>query len=191
MGENLSLKQKRQRKYNNSVKGVARQLRSNHGYSVEDSIYIARKCLNDFSTCTICGLPQYFNRTQFSYIKGTDRENRRLCPDRIDLHLPHTLDNTRITCFGCNTLRGAARLSDHEVLAYVNIWYERRYSLKDLWWMNRPGKPGTLFRSIHMERRALKLLDLEGLKELESLHIKIGESTPSIAGSGLNTWGGT
>jgi hypothetical protein len=90
-------------------------------------------------------------------MRGDERVNRRLVPDHIVPGRDHYLENIRILCFTCNDIRGAAICSDEQILQKVVRWYEDRFSMKLLWWLNRPGKPGTLFRNKYMKRKAEKL----------------------------------
>lgn len=177
-----SQRRKWDQKYNSSVLGVARQLRSNHGYDRDSSVIIARKCLCDYQRCEICGLPQYWNRTQKFYYFDKERVNRRLVPDHIIAGGPSDLSNTRILCHSCNSLRGPAWKPDDIVLDYIKEWYEKHYPLRVLWWLNKtPGCGGTLFRNIYMERKAIKLLGQDGVIQLATLNIHLGTQNSSPA----------
>lgn len=178
-------KAKRQRKYNASAKGIARQFRSNYGFSYEDSIFIARKCVHDLQRCEICGLPQWWNRAVLKvrglFLRGDERVNRRLVPDHIIPGFDSRLENIRILCYACNDFRGAGILTDEEVLSKVRWWYRENFSLRDTWWLNNsPGKGGTLFRNLFMLKRAIRNLSPSGLSELKYLQIELGDS-PDIS----------
>lgn len=124
-------------------------------------------------------------KTRGIYIRGDERVNRRLVPDHITPGRDNCLDNVRILCYACNDIRGAAILSDQEVLEKVRWWLRENFALKFLWWLNtEPGKGGTLFRNRFMERKAIKLLGPDGLQELANLKITISDSAPDIAGLG-------
>jgi hypothetical protein len=155
-----NLKMKRQ--YHSSIRGIATKFRAHHNFMYDDSLLIARKCVDDFQRCEICGLLQWWNRVVLKnrgiYLRGDERVNRRLVPDHIIPGTDSRLENIRILCYACNDIRGAAIKTDIEVLHEVRWWYKENFSLRDLWWLNEtPGKGGTIFRNKYMKHKAEKL----------------------------------
>lgn len=60
----------------------------------------------------------------------------------------------RLLCHACNSLRGAARLSDEEVLLDVRDKWRWFIGLRYLWWLNTsPGVGGRLHRNDYCDRR--------------------------------------
>lgn len=170
------ISRKARKRYNSSIKGIARQFRSNYGYSEKDSFYLAEKCVNDFQRCNICGVPCWFLKIQKIYLRGNSRKNRRL---QIDHIIPFNgknsfLENTRILCNSCNDLRRNAKVSDETVLRQIRRWYRENYYLKLLYWLNEePGNGGTLFRNKVMQSKAFKLLGSSGLTDQMNLQIQM------------------
>lgn len=151
------------RKYNNSVKGIARQLRSNHGYNQEESFLLAKRLTDDYCRCYICGIPVWWLKVHKGYYPGKLKEEkmrRRLTVDHIDPNGTSILSNSRPLCAECNNLKGANRLSDEEVLEKMKYWW-RNYSgvpLRFLFWLNEDG---TLFRNKFMDRKERKFRETE------------------------------
>ena len=129
------------RRFRRSKKGVALDIRHKHGYSVEDTAALAKAILDPYTRCAICGVPG-------RWLAGKRREGwrrpliYRLTIDHLVPSGPSTLSNTRILCFLCNQHRGAAILTDEEVLRKTTAWYYNRgFTSKDLWWLH--SSPGT------------------------------------------------
>ncbi len=130
----------KQSSYDRSIRGKARWLRKDHGYSIEDSRHLATLLLDPYCRCVICGVPRRWLIAQD--MRGLHWKG--LSVDHIEPGGPSTLGNTRILCRLCNGARGAKRLTDVQVLHRVRGWYEwRGYAFKDLWWMcSSPGHGG-------------------------------------------------
>jgi hypothetical protein len=125
----------RQRAYRASVRGVAAKLRANCGLNKADSERWAAILLDDFTSCAICGIPRHkLIRLGTWEIGGRRHNSRRLSLDHVT---PGVNDgNYRPLCYSCNTLRGAAVLSDGEVLLKMRGWYMALFPLRKLWWLH-------------------------------------------------------
>ncbi len=128
------------RRFDRSVKGKARWLRKDHGYSVGDSLHLASLLLDPYTRCAICGVPRRWLLSQ----EKRGLHWKGLSVDHIEPAGPSTLTNTRILCRLCNGTRGAKQYTDAAVLHRVSGWYEwRGYARKDLWWLcTSPGVGG-------------------------------------------------
>jgi len=112
------------------------------------------------SRCAICGLPTYLltvyrERGWPEFILGR-RDGAGSHPRlTIDHVVPGWNDGElRLLCHACNSLRGACRLTDEEVLAEVRDKWRWFSGLRFLWWLNEsPGVGGRLHRSAHTSRR--------------------------------------
>jgi hypothetical protein len=137
----------RYRVYAASVAGIAKNLRSDHGYTLAESRVLAVKLLAETSKCEICGTPGWLIRLNHRkggpFLSGTEKQNRRIHPDRVDTTKPHTLSNTRLLCPACNLRRGAEKYTDEEVLRWVRERWLSIFNPRMLWWLNtEPGKGG-------------------------------------------------
>lgn len=133
----------RQTRYDRTVKGKARWLVKDHGFSSGDALILAERLLDPYTRCSICGVPlRWLLAHHHAGWKG--KHWRGLSVDHIAAGGVSTLRNTRILCRLCNTIRGAERHTDEEVLFKVRWWYENRgFASKDLWWMcSAPGRGG-------------------------------------------------
>ena len=133
--------------YNSSHKGIANHLRSQHGYSKEESALLAVLLLNDETRCSICGIPSWLVKLNYKkggpFFLGSRAAHARLHPDRIDTSQPHTLANTRPACPHCNIRRGAERYTDIEVLRWIRRRWTDIFPPRLLWWLNtEPGLGG-------------------------------------------------
>ena len=107
-------------------------LRVAHGYSKEDSMFLATLLVNPNTTCGICGVPLY-------WLQSLERKGRLWNSLQVD-HLraggPSTLENTRILCQPCNTNRGDEEHTDEETLAMTRRFFEsKNFTSKELWWI--------------------------------------------------------
>lgn len=144
-------------RYNNSIKGIARQLRANHGYDKKDSEILAELLTDDWCRCFICGIPVWWIKAHkglFPSRMQEDKMRRRLTVDHINPNGPSVLENSRPLCAECNILQGANRLSDEQVLSEVRNWWRNKsgIGLRFLFWLNIfPKEGGVLFRNKYME----------------------------------------
>lgn len=149
------------KRYNNSIKGIARQLRSNHGYSKKDSIFLASILTSDYCSCFICGVPVWWLRIK-NWQVCRKRNYWRQTVDHIDPNGPSILKNTRPLCAPCNSLRGANILTDEEVLRKVRKWWRNLLPLRFLFWLNKtPNSGGTIWRNKYMMKKEFKLREIE------------------------------
>jgi hypothetical protein len=120
--------------YGATARGVATRLRTAHGLDRPTSQQWAGILTNPNTRCAICGVPNW-KLPRLGYWKiGGARLNRRLALDHI-----RPGDNAggfRPLCCSCNRTRGAAELSDGEVLLILRAWYRDLFSLRKLWWLN-------------------------------------------------------
>ena len=161
------------RRYNASRKGVARNLRCEHGMDRETSLYWADALLHPFTQCAICGLPnmmlRVYKQRGWPWFLGK-RDGAGSHPHlTLDHVVPGKLEGGfRPLCSACNSTRGAEQFSDEEVLQIIRdkwLWFT---GIRFLWWLNdTPGKGGRLHRSLLCERREDALLEnlLGGLDE--------------------------
>ena len=131
------------RRYNATLKGQARNLRANHGYSLEDSILLASLTENPYTRCAICGVPGRWLRVKAD-AGWRGSPFGRLTVDHVKAGGPSTMENSRILCGLCNTHRGAEERTDYQTLRKTKQWYEyRNFSTADLWWIHTiPGHGG-------------------------------------------------
>jgi len=102
--------------YNQSLKGIARNLRCEHGIDKETSVYWAGVLLDPATRCVLCGFPNYLIRVYrergwpwFLGRRFGAGSHPRLTLDHI---VPGCNDGGfRALCFACNSLRGADRLT--------------------------------------------------------------------------------
>lgn len=147
------------RRYNASPKGVARNLRSEHGISKEESLQWATHILDPGVRCAICGLPNYlltvYRDRGWPWFLG----RRFGAGSHPRLTLDHVTPGCnegqlRLLCYVCNSLRGACRLTDEEVLVEVRNKWHWFSGLRFLWWLNTsPGVGGRLHRSVRCAKR--------------------------------------
>jgi hypothetical protein len=153
------------RRYKMSRLGIAARLRHEHGYDPAAADDLANRLCDPGQRCAICGVPNWFVRVNHDsggpFLMGNRRMNRRLTVDHVIPGGPSTLANTRILCFACNQRRGAARMSDTEVLRWVSRQLGLRFPRRLLFWLNTtPGAGGRLHRNVYVVRREE---DLNGL----------------------------
>lgn len=145
--------------YNASQKGIARNLRCEHGLDKPTSEHWAGQLLNPGAQCAICGLPTYlitvYRERGWPWFLG-----RRDGPgSHPRLTLDHIVpgDNNgglRLLCYVCNALRGACRMTDEDVLVNVRDKWQWFSGPRFLWWLNTsPGVGGRLHRSIRCAKR--------------------------------------
>jgi hypothetical protein len=120
------------------------QLTNKHNYSPEDARILAAEIFDPYTRCAICGVPS-------RWLKAKHRDGWwhmhfrcSLTVDHIDPEGASDMENTRILCFLCNRLRGAAALTDEEVLRQTGDWYGREgFTAQELWWLcTSPGYGG-------------------------------------------------
>src|ERR1051325_3699273 len=162
-------RRQRARLYNASQKGVARNLRSEHGMERDESLYWASVLLHPDSRCAICGLP---NRMLKLYVqRGASWFLGRASGAGSHAHL--TLDHIspgrleggfRPLCNACNSTRGANQLTDEEVLEIIRGKWFWTIGLRFLWWLNTtPGQGGRLHRSKRCATRDVRFVESAGL----------------------------
>jgi hypothetical protein len=151
----------RHTKYRMSLSGIASSLRNTHGLNGE-SVEWARILLNEESRCLICGIPGYKVHRLGFWKYGSACMNRHLTLDHIT---PGVNDGRyRPLCYSCNLLRGAAVLTDAEVLTQMRGWYRALFTIRKLWWLNTHVDEngvcvgGRLYRNETMRKK------FEGLK---------------------------
>ena len=128
-----------QREYRKTKARAAERLRSLHQLSLEESRLWAHILMDDDTRCDICGIPKHKLVRLFSWKCGGERKNRRMSFDHIT---PGVNDgNYRPLCFSCNTIRGANRFTDEEVLNEMRGWYRFIYALRKLYWLNTHVDP--------------------------------------------------
>lgn len=147
------------RKFNASRKGVARNLRSEHGLSRPASEYWTDRLFNSGARCAICGLPNYliavYRDRGWPWFLGKrfgSGSHPRLTLDHIEPGKNN--GKFRLLCHACNLLRGAQRLTDGEVLLAMRGRWRWFCGLRFLWWLNTsPGVGGRLHRSVQCQKR--------------------------------------
>lgn len=145
-------------KYSRTQRGVAAQIRKNHGLGLEESVEWARTLMADDTRCYICGVPGWKLRKMKAWKHGGFQMNRRLSLDHVS---PGVTDgNYRPLCTSCNAVRGHARLHDHEVLYIMRKWYLSIYALKNVPWLNDVVIDGICLGGIpELPGRARRLAD--------------------------------
>lgn len=127
------------RKYHQSEKGIINGLVNKHNYPKEEAEKLAPLLLDPEARCGICGVPnkvlRALVRQNFSFPLGSTIQNRRLTPDNLDPGKPHTLRRTRLLCRGCNSRRGANKLSDRDTLSWARRNWQQRLPQKLLLWL--------------------------------------------------------
>lgn len=125
-----------------------------HGLGEDEARHWAAILTHPTSRCAICGIPQqileaYTRHGVPHWILG---RAKRLTLDHI---LPGVNNGDyRALCHACNTMRGAARFTDEEVLNEVRDKWRATIGLRFLWWLNTsPGVGGRLNRSDSCEKR--------------------------------------
>ena len=123
---------------------VAADLRNKNGLEREAAKRWAARLCDPYTRCSICGLPERFRRTLVAEGWDSYYLTNRFHLDRIVPGGSYTEDNIRICCALCNTTRGAAQLTDTEVLFKVTVWWEnQRLTAAQLYWLNTsPGRGG-------------------------------------------------
>ena len=91
--------------------------------------------------CDICGIPGWKVVKLGSWKCGGRQKNQRLSLDHIDPGVNN--GNYRALCYSCNTIRREALFTDAEVLDKMTSWYEWKYSLRRLYWLNTHIDPVT------------------------------------------------
>jgi hypothetical protein len=111
------------------------------------------------SRCAICGLPTFllavYRRRGWPWFLGNQHgagSHPRLTLDHV---VPGRNDGgLRLLCRACNSLRGACRMTDEEVLVEVRDKWRWFSGLRFLWWLNEtPGQGGRLHRSERCQKR--------------------------------------
>ena len=109
-----------QKRWRRTISGIALHLRSKLGYEEQEAATLARRLCDPNERCSICGVPAYILKgrwkSNYPFPCGGKRNNRRLTPDRINTEADHRISNTRLVCFGCNSLRNKERMRDEQVL---------------------------------------------------------------------------
>jgi hypothetical protein len=153
------------RLYNQTPRGIARNLRCEHGINKETSMSWALVLLDPGSRCAICGLPNYLLRTLRDRGWPWFLGRRFGAGSHPRLTLDHLVpaDNSggfRPLCHACNSLRGAGRYTDTEVFNDVRskwLWFT---GIRFLWWLNTsPGVGGRLHRSDRCQKRDAEFAD--------------------------------
>jgi len=125
------------------VPGKAERLRNHHGIDAAGALTWARRILNPYSRCAICGVPA---RIALAYHRLGYRfwgKSPLLQVDHVDPWGGNEESNLRLLCSRCNATRGPALRTDEEVLARVTRQYQRYLTLPELWFLNyAPGKGG-------------------------------------------------
>ena len=128
---------------------VAKRLRSDRGYSREAAAILAKRILDPYQRCEICGIPVRILERMIGRNMPTPDHTKcgRLTVDHIIPGGPSVLGNTRILCYACNHHRGAT-LTDHEVWDWIVNQWQRYYTDTQLWWLctDGPGKGGRPYR---------------------------------------------
>lgn len=141
-------KAERSARYRIALAGVAAQLRSDRGYSRIDAGMLARQLIDPQASCAVCGvtnatLAELHERGGAGgdqpFLSGPATMNRRLTVDRIDQWGPHELANTRLACWPCNKLRGAAIRSDDVVASQVRAWWRANAPADLIGWLECPA----------------------------------------------------
>lgn len=153
-------RREQRRKYNRSKKGVARNLRCEHGIDRPTSEYWADRMFDPESRCAICGLPTFildaYRESGWPWFLG--RRTGAGCHPRLTLDHITPGDNAggfRLLCHACNSERGAQRITDEDVLLIVRGKWEWFIGLRFLWWLHTtPGQGGRLHRSPATAKRA-------------------------------------
>ena len=160
----------RMRQYNASPRGIARNLRCEHGINKEESLQWALAMLDPGSRCSICGLPNYLIRVYrergWPWFLGKRLgagSHPRLTLDHV---IPGILSGgLRLLCSACNAARGACRLTDEEVLNEVQGKWRWFTGPRFLWWLHTsPGVGGRLHRSERCLKRDAKFADGASVK---------------------------
>ena len=149
-------------RYRRTVKGCARGLRADHGFEREESIYWAKILCAADTRCACCGVPNWRLRRMKAWRIGGERVNRRLSVDHV---VPGEKGDYRPLCYSCNRMRGAAVLSDAEVLGSMRAWYIARTALRNLYWLNTHVENGVCvggrpYRNEFMQRKFEKLKEV-------------------------------
>lgn len=137
------------RRYHASRKGVINALINRHNYPSDEAEALADTLLDPETRCGICGIPNKviyaLVRQNFSFPLGSLRQNRRLTPDNLRPGKPHRLEWTRILCRGCNSRRGANRVSDGDTLRWARRQWQFRLPTRMLWWLRTEPEPCPTF----------------------------------------------
>jgi hypothetical protein len=153
------------RRRNGSPKEISEHLRSRHALTRDLSEHWAAILMNPGTRCAICGLPNYVIKTYrergWPFFLGK-RHGRGSAPR---LTLDHIVPGCnsggfRPLCKLCNTLRGANRLTDQEVLIEVRSKWQWFTGPRFLWWLcTSPGVGGRLHRSERCTKRDAQYAD--------------------------------
>lgn len=123
--------------------GIANQLRANRGYSRIEAGTLAIALVDRTSGCAVCGVTNAelaeLHARGGPFLSGPATMNRRLTVDRIDQFGAHELANTRLACWPCNKLRGAAIRSDAVVASEVRAWWRANAPAELLGWLECPA----------------------------------------------------
>lgn len=130
-GKYGATKRKGRQKYYASLKGSLRRhtlhLVNNHGIDENTAQMFSCLVFHPDTRCIICGLKESqrmrLSMRGFSWIMGI---GRRLSVDHIIPNGGHGWANLRVLCCFCNSYRGPALFSDHQVLAAAHVhWYSK------------------------------------------------------------------
>jgi len=118
----------------------------------------------DPTRCAICGIPKWKVEKLGSWKHGGYRCNQRLSLDHIQPGVNN--GNYRPLCYSCNTVRSNAQFTDAEVLQIMRDWYEWKFTLRKLYWLNTHVDTVTGLcvggRPYRTERMEAKFAELEG-----------------------------
>jgi len=122
-----------------------------------DALHWARRILNPYSRCAICGVPArivmaYHRMGHLFWGKGP-----LLQVDHVDPWAGSGRGNIRLLCSRCNGTRGPAMRADVDVLHRVTRQYHRFLTNEELWFLNStPGKGGLARRGKRHEQEILR-----------------------------------
>lgn len=146
-------------RYRETVKGIAAHLRSQHNIDVSTSEHWAKILKHPHTRCALCGLSNKLIKVYTKHGKHWILGHvRRLTFDHIT---PGVNDgHYRPLCSECNRTRGAAVMSDEEVLMIVGAKWRFAMAPRFLWWLNtKPGVGGRLHRNKRCETRDEKFVE--------------------------------
>jgi len=113
---------------------------------------VAERIADGHTRCAVCGLPARMLRAYHQIGIPLPKNSygdavRNLTVDHIRPGGPSTLENTRVLCIFCNVTRGAAQLSDAEVLRRARKYWIALLGAARTWWLNTaPGDGGKAAR---------------------------------------------
>jgi hypothetical protein len=123
---------------------LARYFRSQHGYTRVEAEVIAEMVYTAVE-CAICLVPNAVARALYElggpFAATPNHNNVRFTPDRINVEQAHTLANTRIVCWPCNSIRNRNRVTDETIRERIHRWWREEGPAELAGWLEGKAMP--------------------------------------------------